>query len=418
MHENSSLWRLRLVAGRRTLTALAAAAACSAVGLAAAPAAHAADVTLSTLPPGNTGLSSVAAISKNDAWAVGAAGTQIGGGGTAYALMLHWNGTKWTKTALTAGGTIGSNLASVNGDSASDVWAVGSYVSKSPDHKTLILHYNGTKWTQAASPNPSSSNGQIYLQSVSAVSPTDAWAAGYYQTDATNAIDKILLLHWNGTTWSQATSPDPGTTHGTLLSSVVTLSSTDAWADGQYSTGSVIKTLVMHWNGKTWAQVSSPSLGGATDNTVLNAIGADSATDIWGVGWYITNGADAMMSLHSNGSTWSQVSTPGLAGGGTELNGVDPISPTNAWAVGNAAPAGSGEETVALHWNGTKWARVTTPNPGGTIEGYGLNALTSMSSVSASDAWAVGGWTKAPDPDQTLILHWNGSTWTKVTSPN
>jgi hypothetical protein len=39
-------------------------------------------------------------------------------------------------------------LTSVSADSASDAWAVGSYVSNTTGVRdTLILHWNGTAWS-------------------------------------------------------------------------------------------------------------------------------------------------------------------------------------------------------------------------------------------------------------------------------
>ena len=39
------------------------------------------------------------------------------------------------------------------------------------------------------------------LGSVSAVSPADAWAVGGYGSG--KSLDKVLILHWDGTTWTQ-----------------------------------------------------------------------------------------------------------------------------------------------------------------------------------------------------------------------
>ena len=42
-------------------------------------------------------------------------------------------------------------------------------------YKTLILHWDGTAWTQVPSPNP---NSDSYLSGVAATSPANAWAVG------------------------------------------------------------------------------------------------------------------------------------------------------------------------------------------------------------------------------------------------
>jgi len=56
-----------------------------------------------------------------------------------------------------------------------------------------------------------------------------------------------------------------------------------------------------------------------------------------------------------------------------QLRGVAAISAGNAYAVGVAAPAHSAvEQTLILHWNGHSWARVSSPDPAGTS---GINDL-------------------------------------------
>src|SRR5207248_3230320 len=59
------------------------------------------------------------------------------------------------------------------------------------------------------------------------------------------------------------------------------------------------------------------------------------------------------------------------------------------------------------------WTVVPSPNPSPTA-----NGLTAVTVVSANDAWAVGDDTIATGASNTLIEHWNGSTWNVAASPN
>ena len=86
-------------------------------------------------------------------------------------------------------------------------------------------------------------------------------------------------------------------------------------------------------------------------------------------------------------------------------------SATNSWAAGYTA-----EGPVLLHWNGTVWSRVTNPNP--DIARFDL--LIGLSTDSANDAWAVGDYCTStfticnddlPQNYQPLLLHWNGKNW-------
>ena len=64
--------------------------------------------------------------------------------------------------------------------------------------------------------------------------------------------------------------------------------------------------------------------------------------------------------LHWNGTAWSKVSTPdpgGSADGDTSfLYGVRCTSRTNCWAVGLAQPSGESYGNQLVHWNGVKWS--------------------------------------------------------------
>jgi hypothetical protein len=103
--------------------------------------------------------------------------------------------------------------------------------------------------------------------------------------------------------------------------------------------------------------------------------------------------------------------SPHLSG----LNGVAAISAKDAWAVGDsdeAGPLSMTSRTLIEHWNGRVRKVVKSPSPpdGAFLQG--------VSAWSANDIWAVG-WSGdfETNASRTLILHWNGSTWTPVSSP-
>jgi len=87
------------------------------------------------------------------------------------------------------------------------------------------------------------------------------------------------------------------------------------------------------------------------------------------------------------------------------LSGVAATSARNAWAVGFV-----GGGTLILHWNGSAWRRVSSPSPAGST-------LRGVAATSARNAWAVGCANCTSGAPRTLILHWNGSTWSRVPSP-
>src|SRR5436305_5806569 len=95
-------------------------------------------------------------------------------------------------------------------------------------------------------------------------------------------------------------------------------------------------------------------------------------------------------------------STPG--GRSSALFGVDATSKTDAWAVGYANSQGA-DRTLAMHWNGSRWTRVPTPNPGSSCD---TDRLFAVEIVSPSDAWAVGS-SLGGSGERAVVLHWDGT---------
>lgn len=376
--------------GRRILSALTAALVMAGIFTAVQGGTSAsASVNWTSVPPVNPGdhdyLSAVTVLSPSNVWAVGTwAPDDI-----FYSLIEHWNGTEWTQVPSPNPGGWASEpyLTGVRGVSATDIWAVGAYDDSTTDsRRTLILHWNGTAWTQVPSPNPVNTHGFNVLDGVTAPSSGNAWAVGSYQpytsgsADTSGSVGKSLVLHWNGTAWKQVASPNPGTRANELTA--VGASSASAWAVGSYSSSTTQKTLVLRWNGTAWKRVASPNPGSKNS---LNAVRSSSASNAWAVGSYFNGTANQTLILHWNGTAWRRVASPNPGGSARRnwLDGVAVISRSNAWAVG-AYFDGTWDHTLVLHWNGTAWKRVASPNPGGS------SVLSSVGASASANIWAVG----------------------------
>jgi hypothetical protein len=83
-------------------------------------------------------------------------------------------------------------------ESPSDAWAVGTY-DNSNCSAMMILHWNGTAWSQSKSPQSSAACND--LKGVSALSATNAWAVGVSCIFAVNHCH-TLIAYWNGTAWT------------------------------------------------------------------------------------------------------------------------------------------------------------------------------------------------------------------------
>jgi hypothetical protein len=295
-------------------------------------------------------LDGVSVVSSTDLWAVGDADYS---GDT---LILHWDGTRWSRVKSPNPGSVFNELSGVSAVSPTDVWAVGgggTFPGPGPyvRSRTLVLHWDGNTWSQVISPNPSP--GGNYLFDVSAESATDAWAVGWDEIPSEHGT---LILHWDGTRWSYVKSPNPGS-GSNELHGVSAVSPTDAWAvgDSRDLTTPVHDTLILHWNGMRWSHVKSPNPS-AEFNT-LTDVSAVSPTDAWAVGLYWDQaGIGHSMVLHWDGATWSQVKSPNLGSEHSALYSVTAVSPKDVWAVGDYQEAGI--HGLVLHWDGTRWSQV------------------------------------------------------------
>ena len=164
---------------------------------------------------------------------------------------------------------------------------------------------------------------------VTCASAADCWAVGEYE-DAT-FCSHPLIEHWDGTSWSIATSPDPGPE--SVLNSVTCAAASDCWAVGSGST----QALIEHWDGTSWSIVTPPSPLGAQFFGVTCTSAADCST----VGYYNLNSGSATLIEHWDGTSWSIVASGNPGPKMNHLYGVTCAS------TGRAGP--SATSTSVLH---------------------------------------------------------------------
>jgi hypothetical protein len=296
-----------------------------------------------------------------------------------------------------------SQVDGVTAVSANDVWAVG-FSTPSSVQQTLAEHWNGTSWNVIPSPDVGTAANQ--LNGAAAAAANDVWAAG--SSTAPGGVSQTLIEHWNGTSWTVVPSPNVGTL-GNSFNAVAVVSATDAWAVG--STSGAGQTLIEHWNGTSWSVVSSPNVG--TLGNSFNAVAVVAANDIWAVGSSTTacSGGCVQQTLieHWDGTSWSVVPSPNVDPSLNVLNGIAVVAGNNVWAVGSSGGTSNPGQTLIEHWNGSSWTVVSSPNVGTST-----NVLGAVAVVAANDIWAVGFSTSSFF--QPLTEHWDGTRWQVVKS--
>ena len=337
---------------------------------------------------GQVTLTSTSARSKTDLWAVG-----YGRPSLAYptrALALHWNGTSWTNYVMPHPFTASDLLYAVSMvPGTSEAWAVGySYDDPPPDtHQAhlepFVVHWDGTSWHAVTTP-PLPGTGT--LQGVSAISRTDVWAVGGYTT--ASGMTQTVTEHWDGTAWSIVASPNPSSTFS-VLRSVRGLTAANAWAVGSATIitkkTSTIVPLVEHWHAGAWHAVKTPALD--SDVGEFLSVGSKGASHIWAVGDLLDSSTHAKRTLIEefvNGK-WIVVASPNTGTSDNQLWSVAAASDGTIWAVGQAWMSQSGPlNTLVMRWDGTSWTVVPSPSPGTT------NQLMGATTV-GSTLWTVGG---------------------------
>jgi len=300
---------------------------------------------------------------------------------------------------------LNSELFAASAYSPNDIWAVGQ----------STIHFDGTRWTAFPAPMIKGDNNS-FLQGVVDISPTLAWAAG----NVTNgAHPGQVIEQWNGTKWSLFPSPKFGKKERANVFAMTSSSADDVWAIGtlmNLGTG-VVSSLFEHWNGTAWTATTVES-----NNEFLFGASADAANDAWAVGF---NDSDVIRTSarHWDGATWKSVATPNVGDGTNKLNAVLALAPNDVWAVGFSTPVAPPQHAATLtlieHFDGTSWVVVPSPNVGPNSANES-NRLLGLTANSANDIWAFGSSFTADGSghQMTLLLHWDGTSWTLASSPS
>jgi hypothetical protein len=225
-------------------------------------------------PPKKGGLSAVDALAGDDVWAVGSAGNR--------ALIEHWNGQKWVQLRNPVSG----ELYSVYGASVSDVWAVGARYDNGY-WRPVVEHYDGQSWSQDKAFIDVEPTGTTSPSGVYASSPDDVWVAGYSQAPAGGGL-RILLEHWDGTSWSLV----PGPKGDQMLFAIDGTSANDIWAVGAHG---LYYGLALHWDGTQWTRNYD-----GRGFPPMDAVSAHASTDVWA----LSNGDRYASVEHWNGTKW------------------------------------------------------------------------------------------------------------------
>jgi photosystem II stability/assembly factor-like uncharacterized protein len=156
---------------------------------------------------------------------------QVGEDGNEPAVLLHYDGQRWSKIDPHVAN---ARLEGLFFGSPDEGWAVGTLPNNqwgaAYEVGGLILHYvNGVWQRQELFKDPLSSQSLFSFYSVAMVSPDEGWAVG----------DEGVILHYHNGTWGEFQNPT-----GQTLYSVVMVSPDEGWAVGD--------GVIVHYQGGSW----------------------------------------------------------------------------------------------------------------------------------------------------------------------
>jgi hypothetical protein len=264
-------------------------------------------------------------------------------------------------------------------------------------------------------PSQNVGTGNNYLWGVSMVSETDGWTVGHYTTTISTGAN-AMIQRWDGAQWTLVPDPEFGAAPNSLQG-VDVISANDVWAVGFVSAtlpsplASRYETLIEHWNGSTWSRVPSPNA--SNSDHFLISVDGNAPNDVYTAGYFVTGNTIEELIMHWDGTSWTIMTTPTVSSF-SFLDDIEVVAPNDVWAVGTYLAAGFIAKTLTLHYNGSSWSVVNSPNAG-----TNSNVLNGVDSTSTNNVWAAGNYYNTTlNLYQTLIMHWNGSSWMIETSEN
>jgi len=220
----------------------------------------------------SSSLAGVACTGASDCWAVG---SQSSGSQT---LIEHFDGTAWSTVPAPASGA--SNLFGVSCTAPGACEAVGS-AGSSP----LIEALSGSTWTVS---NAVTRGASATLKAVACFTATSCWAGGWNNESA--GVSQTLAEHLDQHGWAAGSTPDAGNTSSyNVFNGMTCAAYSDCWAVGRFSNGSsgAYSQLIERNAGSGWTVAVSPNVGAVA---ALSSVACASTTNCWAVG-YTTGGS-------------------------------------------------------------------------------------------------------------------------------
>jgi hypothetical protein len=348
-------------------------------------------------------------------------------------VILHYDGVEWTETSYPSTGYIA--FRSISGSSASDVYAV---------NQKIFIHFDGSGWSEVDLGDWGEED--LNWNAVWCNSPNDVYVAGYYYYNG--VTHTCIILHYDGSGWSEAYAndnleltslwmSDEGVLYASgqtrifpiqgkvvrydgnwqvatfpkahRLHSIHGNSSADVYVVGESST-QLNHGIVYHYDGGNWDLAQDKmdqeifsvhcvtedfAVAGGEFGYVFRGSGLDwmrwmpevtaDFVDVWGTSMSDLYAVSADGSIHRNdGISWNEISGPGYP-----VEKIWGLSANEIYAVG---------EQGVFRYNGISWSRIFD-EPANDIWG------TSSTNLYVTN-----------DRPNSYVRHYDGVEWTYVST--
>jgi hypothetical protein len=271
-----------------------------------------------------------------------------------------------------------SSLSDIAGTSANDLWAVGQQsVWDIWMNRGVITHWNGTTWTEVGIRGDAA--GAAHLRSVSVAAPGEVWAVGegrdglpYIAKGSTDGFDRVNV---------------PQLRSGDWLGGVAA------------STGRVV--AVGNRGDRTFMTVTSGAAKGSAWTTAQGPKGVLYGVAITGKsdGWAVGDTGSQPLIMRVTGTGWKSARLPAVKGG--FLRDVYADGRKHAIAVGGVYRGNDKIAPLVLEWDGKRWSRQDPPQQ--QAELYGVTG-------DGDGTYWVAGYDPG-HPSEGFVLRRYGSTW-------
>ncbi|GAA2786165.1 hypothetical protein [Saccharopolyspora taberi] len=298
----------------------------------------------------------------------------------------------WTGEEFPTRPDMSSYISTVAGGGGA-TWAFGSY---GPPGTPTSLTAQGFRRDDTGrwAEEPVPDIGQIVASAVTG--PDNAWAVSEF-----TKVSRGATIHWDGRAWTEVPLVVPDAPR--ISPHDVEAVGPDVWVVGNaYRDGDqpLSRSFASRWENGQWRGVPLPP---ATDNQNFSSIGGAAPNDLWMAG-ITSERPHQIVSMHWDGARWSHVEVPPLETGESDyvtVHGVAAYKPDDVWISATQTPYDTPEasQPILMHWDGSKWTREQAPDPKGSV-GELVQAEGAL--------WSLG--TKG-------LLRYDGTSWQPVDGP-